>query len=182
MTVELLKKISKTESDDFEELNRLAKDLYENKKIEPSVYATLKANINRHNPKNIKTTITTQRTNRYSENEVLIVTKSFLDVYDGKKTSKEHVDLMKSQFGTNSYLYTSAKQHLKKFRETLDNGNPHIGQSMAANWADITLKLIQDRPEKMKNVIEACKAIYKETNNGNMYKVIQKWSISIKEC
>ena len=179
MTVEFLKKISKTDTNDFEELYRLAKDLYDNKQIEPSAYATLKANINRINPENINTTITKQRTNRYSEDEVLSVTKSHLDVYDGIKPIQAHLTLMKQMFGENSSQFRNGEQYNKGFHRTLDNGNPNLGQSMPANWADATLKLIQDRPDKMKNVIEACKAIYKETNNGNMYKVIQKWSINI---
>lgn len=179
MTIELLKKISKTETNDIEELYKLAKNLYDNKKIEPSVYATLKANINRLNPKIIKTTVSKQRTNRYTEDEVLTVTKSHLDVYDGIKPIQAHLTLMKQMFGESSSQFRNGEQYNKGFHRTLDYGNPNLGQSMSANWADATLKLIKDRPEKMKNVLEACKTIYEETNNGNMHKVIQKWSIYI---
>jgi hypothetical protein len=177
MTVELLKKISKTDTDDLEELYILAKNLYENRQIEPSVYATLKSNINRLNPEKTAKKITKKSIHKYSEDEILAVIKSHLDVYDGKKPIQAHLTLMKQMFGENSSQFRNGEQYNKGFHRTVDYGNPNLGQSMPANWADATLKLLQDRPDKMKNVLEACKIIYKETNNGNMYKVIQKWSI-----
>ena len=178
MTVEFLKKISKTDTNDFEKLNRLAKDLYDKKQIEPSAYATLKANINRINPKKINTiTTSTHKNHKYTKDEILSVLKSHLDVYDKIKPIQAHLALMKQMFGENSSQFRNGEQYNKGFHRTLDYGNPNLGQSMPANWADVTLKLIQDRPDKFKNVLEACKSIYKETNNGNMYKVIQKWSI-----
>ena len=177
MTVELLKKISKTDTDDLEELYTLAKKLYENKQIEPSVYATLKANINRLNPEKTTIKITKKRITRYSEDEVLTVIKSHLDVYDGIKPIQAHLTLMKQIFGENSSQFRNGEQYNKGFHRTVDYGNPNLGQSMPANWADVTLQLLQDRPDKMKNVLKACKIIYEETNNRNMYNVIQKWSI-----
>ena len=178
MTVELLKKISKTDTDDIQELSTLAKNLYDDKKIEPSVYATLMANINRLNPENIKNEVTRQRTNRYSEDEILTVMKSHLDVYDGLKPLQAHLTLMKQMFGEHSSQFRNGEQYNRAFHRTMDYANPNLGQSMPSNWADATLKLIQDRPDKINNVLEACKIIYRETNNGNMYNVIQKWSIN----
>jgi len=179
MTVELLKKRSKTDTDDLEELYTLAENLYKSKQIEPSVYATLKANINLLNPKRVTTDTTVQRRNKYSKDEILKVLQSHLDVYDGEKPIQAHLTLMKQMFGEDSSQFRNGKQYNKGFHRTLDYGNPNLGQSMPSNWADATLELLQDRPDKMKNVFEACKIIYKTTNNGNMYNVIQKWTIKM---
>lgn len=177
MTVELLKKICKTQTEDTQELLRLSDELFTNKDITPSVYATLRANINMKNPsKQIKATSQNSK-DRYTEDEILTVTQSHLDVYDGIKTIQAHLNLMKQMFGESSSQYRNGAQYNKRFYSTLDLGHPNLGQSMPSNWAEAILTLIQNRDVQFQNTLKACREIYESTNNGNMYKVIQKWSI-----
>ena len=179
MTIPLLKKICNTQTNDVNELYNFAQDLFKSKKIEPSAYASLKAHINQLNPNRKTLSQSAKRNAKYSEDEVLTVTQSHLDVYDGKKAIQAHLNLMRKMFGESSSQFRNGVQYNKSFHRTLDLANPNLGQSMPANWAEATLVLIQNRKDKTTNVLKACKAIYEQTNNGNMYKVVQKWSTKI---
>lgn len=175
MTVEFLQKIFNTQTMDVKELLSFANELLDNKKIELSVYATLKVNINKLNPIK-KVEIFRDRASRYTEDEILTVLKSHLEVYDGLKDIQSHLNYMKQLLGETSSQYRNGAQYNKSFHKTLDKADANLGQSMPANWADATLLLVKDRELQFKNVLSACKDIYESTNNGNMYKVIQKWS------
>lgn len=117
------------------------------------------------------------RTNRthYTQEQVLRVLKSHLDVYDGIKDVSAHLNFMRELFGESSSQYRNGAQYNKNFHKTLDQGDPNLGQSMPANWADGTLELIKDRPVQFINTLNACRKIYDATDNGNMLRVIQKW-------
>ena len=176
MTVTFLKRMCNTDTTDVDELYQFALDLRENGEITSAAYATVKANINLQNPN--RTQVQSRHTaTKYTEDEVLTVLKSHLEVYDGMKSVKAHVANMKRIFGERTSQVKNGAQYNRGFHRTLDLGDPNLGQSMSSNWADATLFLIQDRPEQKHNILEACKKIYEATNNQNMYRVIQKWSI-----
>ena len=173
MTVTLLKKLYHVDTNDIEELYILAKQAQEDGHIGMSQYASLRANISGLLPQPLEQRRTISR---YTEEEVLAVTKSYLDVYDGFKNEEAHLNLMKSMFSENSSHYRNGIQYCRSFKKTLDLGSANLGQSMPANWANATMLLIQNRPDKKANVLKACRTIYESTNNGNMYHVIQRWS------
>lgn len=175
MTVEFLKKYYKIETESIDELYDLAEQAKTDGLIELSQYATLKANINRMNPNIIQEPAAPRGRTNYTDDEVLAVTQSFLDVYDGKKNEQAHLHFIKSMFGESSTLYKNGIQHCRNFQRTLDLGSANLGQSMAANWAEAIFILIKDRKTQRANVLKACRTIYESTNNGNMYDVIKKW-------
>lgn len=180
MTVTMLQNMYETDTENEEDLHNLAKDALNKGKIELSAYATVLASIkalNRTETHNVPVRNNPNARRIYTTDEVKLVTKSHLEVYDGLKDVQTHLNLMKSMFGETGSQYRNGKQYNQRFHKTLDEGSPNLGQSMPANWADVTLELIQDRDLQFKNTLDACKAIYEDTNNGNMYKVIQKWSL-----
>ncbi len=175
MTVQMLQKMFKTDTENKDELLELANKLKNNKTIELSDYASLKANINMLNrPKPVAKN--GQANRYYTEEEVSMVLKSHLEVYDGIKNIDAHLSYMKKLFGKTSSQYRNGKQYNSGFHRTLDTGNANLGHSMPSNWADGTLDLLQDRQIQFANTLQACKGIYDATGNQNMYLVIQKWS------
>jgi hypothetical protein len=176
MTVELLKKICKTDANEMQELKDMAKSLLDSKDIEPSAYATVLANINKLEEKP-KTTNLRRNNQHYTDDEVLTVQQSHLDVYDGKKSIDDHIRLMKKMFSEDSSQYRNGRHYNKRLFKTLDEGEPSLGHSMPANWADALLELVQNRQDNFYNTLNACKAIYESTGNGNMFQVIQKWNL-----
>ena len=174
MTLKLFKRMLKIDSVDKSELLSLLEDAKDDGTINMLQYAQIKSDINKQyreeQPRN-------NRPNRitYTDEEVLTVLKSHLEVYDGIKDLSAHLNLMKQLFGEESSQFRNGSQYNRNFYKTLDEGQPNLGQSLPANWADGILTLIQDRPVQFNNTLDACKKIYDATNNGNMMQVIQKW-------
>lgn len=180
MTVTMLQNMYETDTENEEDLYNLVEDALDKGKIERSAYATVLASIralNRIETNNVSVQNNPNTRRIYTTAEVKLVTKSHLEVYDGLKNVEGHLNLMKSMFGETGSQFRNGAQYNQRFHKTLDEGNPNLGQSMPANWADATLELIQDREVQFKNTLDACKAIYEATSNGNMYAVIQKWSL-----
>ena len=178
MTIKLLSKISNTETNNPEKLMQCAQRLLDDKTITRSTFATLQANINRE----FRPEQTVARSSRvyYTNEEVLTVLKSHLEVYDGIKNIQAHLSRMTMMFGATSSQVRNGSQYNRGFHNTLNTGNPNIGQSMPSNWADKTLELLQDRKEQFNNTLLACEKIYEATNSGAMLRVIQKWKRHIR--
>jgi len=174
MTLNLFRRIANNQSEDYEELIALANEYYVAGQLNAVSYASIKADINhqyRPQAENVEHNIIT----RYTEYEIKTVLKSHLNVYDGVKDITAHLNLMKQLFGENSSQYRNGVQYNRNFHKKLDEGDPILGQSMPANWADATLELIQDKDAQFRNTLNACKKIYEATGNNNMKKVVQKW-------
>jgi len=177
MTVQMLQKIFSTTTENKVELLKFADELKNNDTIELSQYASLKANINSLNRIVTPANITSAGPHRYSEQEIHLVLKSHLEVYDGLKNVQAHLNYMKKIFGELSSQYRNGRQYNKDFFKTLDTGYTRIGHSMPSNWIDITLLLLQSRKSQFNNILLSCKEIYKATGNQNMHLVLQKWSL-----
>ncbi len=174
MTLNLFKRKINTESDDQEELLSLLEVALNDGVIDMLEYAQIKSDINIQY-RTVQPSNNVPNRTYYTQEEVMTVLKSHLDVYDGIKDLSAHLNLMKQLFGEESSQFRNGTQYNRNFHRTLNEGDPNLGQSMPANWADGTLELIKDRPEQFKNTLDACQKIYDATNNGNMSNVIQKW-------
>lgn len=177
MTLNLFKRMIDTESDNPEELLSHLEDAKNEENINMLEYAQIKSDINMryYRP---ELTSNVNHAARYTVDEVLTVTKSHLDVYNGIKNISAHLNLMKQLFGEESSQFRNGAQYNRRFHRTLDEGEPSLGHSMPSNWADATLELVKDRPTQFKNTLDACQKIYDSTGNGNMLRVINKWRLA----
>jgi len=174
MTVQMLQNMFNTKTENKLELLQLADALRKKGTIELSQFASLKASINSLNK--VEKKVKKDTPYRYDTKEIILVQKSHLEVYDGIKDVEAHLNFMKQVFGELSSQFRNGDLYNKFFHQTLNTGRANIGHSMPANWADVTLNLIQDRSMQFNNTLLACKEICQETNNQNMCKVVKKWS------
>ena len=176
MTLNLFKQMINIESDDQEELLDLLEDALNDEVVNMLQYAQIKSDINIQYHQEVSNTNINKRA-RYTEDEILTVQKSHLDVYDGKKDLSAHLNLMKQMFSETSSQFRNGKQFSRIFCSMLDTSEPSIGMSIPANWADIILRLLKNRPVQFNNALDACQKIYDATDNGNMLDVVRKWKL-----
>lgn len=138
MTLNLFKRLIGKESDNPEELLSLLENAKNGGIINELEFAQIYSDIYRlyFQPELVLNTRISGRT-RYTEDEILTVLKSHLDVYDGIKDLSAHLNLMKQLFGEDSSQFKNGAQYNRMFHKVLDEGEPNLGHSMPANWADI---------------------------------------------